>query len=200
LGDVVKARVAVETIIDPAIVQAVIDGASAALGLSPRDLQKAANAHFSGFVRFLNLAVSVGDLNAVISNAGAFINDKPVDVAESEADIEDRLRRGQGLGKHGLAYLAKGDFRRLIRLALNAAASKRSYRFKENVAVLTAAKMFTTLISKDIEEITGIHIRAKIGLGASLALDRIVLFPALADILHAAHLEPSDDARREMGY
>jgi len=199
LGDVLKARVSAETVIDPAIVQAVIDGASAALGLSARDLGKAANAHFGGFVRFLNLAVSIGDLNGVINNAGAFASDGDAMTDSAiEAEIAERLAGGRSLGKQGIAYLLKGDFRRLLRLQINAQASKRSYRFKESLGMLTGAKMISTLISKDIEEVTGIHVRTKIGLGASIAFDRVFLFPAIADILAAAHLVPSDDARRDM--
>lgn len=48
----------------------------------------------------------------------------------------------------------------------------------------------STLISRDIEEITGIHLRSKTGLGPSLALDQILLHATITDIVSSFQLEP----------
>jgi len=144
-----------------------------------------------------NLAVSLGDLTGILTHLSALEGSgESLPGDDAEREIKERLAGGRGLNKLLTFYLLKGDFRRLLKLSVNARASKRSHRFDQFAAVLMGLKMMTTLISKDIEEITGVHVRAKTGLGASVALDRVLLFPAAADILAGFTLEPSTEVLR----
>jgi len=198
LGDVMKARVAFESIIDPAIVQATIDGLVAAMGdPGAKKLAKAANAHFGAFIKQSNFALSLGDLNSWINWVWALESDgekRPSD-QELDEDIEERLEEGRSLGDRNKFHLLRGDFRRFIACLANARASRSAYRYDDNAAMLMVAKMVTTLIGKDIEEVSAVHVRAKTGLGASVAFDRVLLFPAASECLAKFNLTPSREVR-----
>jgi hypothetical protein len=59
--------------------------------------------------------------------------------------------------------------------------------------MLMALKMASTVVSKDIEEITAFHVRAKTGLGASIQFDRVFLFPAICEIVSGFNFDPSEE-------
>jgi len=214
LLDFYKFRVRLEAIYDPAIMNAIeqaflaVSESMPMARISDRDKRKLKHLLWGTLLKHGSFVASFGDVKSLMK-AGESMDragrgrrrrrgggDEEDEEEGKEYTHEKFLkdlenpRQTPALINHLVTMPLKESVRHWGRMMVK---SMPSYKRREAQAILTACKVITTIVAKDVDEIGAFHVRHKSGLGVSVSLDRYTPLPALANLFAAAKWPQFDD-------
>jgi len=184
-ADIFQGRARIDVQFDPAIVKAVLQGLVGVLGdPGPDKLAELGHAYFTTFVKHTHFQIQLSDLAAMFAALRA---SKPIEPVDAERELKTH-NKSDAL----FFYLLSQPFTRIMR-AIADDECRSTYRYHDNLAILAVAKTISTLASKDIEEVSAVHVRMKTGQGVSLRMERAVPVSSIAKLIYAIKLNPPPD-------